>query len=106
MRFLTAAAVLIAALGSIVPTGRAQPPGFDERQLFKAGFITDMTFTSDHRMFVIQKVGLVHLYLPGEDYGYDDKTTVLDIEDKVCDENERGLGGIQLHPNFDVNNWM
>jgi hypothetical protein len=106
MRFLTAAAAFIAALGSIVSTVRAQPSGFDENLLFKAGFITDMTFTSDGRMFAIQKVGLVHLYLPGEGYDYDDKTTVLDIEDKVCDQSERGLGGIQLHPNFDVNNWM
>lgn len=110
MRSLAAISVSVAALAALVSTGLngvvAQPSGFEENQLFKAGFITDMVFTSDDRMFMSQKIGLVHLYLPGADYQYDDKMTVLDITDKVCTETERALGSIQLHPNFDVNNWM
>jgi hypothetical protein len=105
MKFLSAAAPLIAA-SLCWHTTNAVPSGFSERQIFKNGFMTDMTFTSDHRMFVIQKDGLVHIYQPGDDYGYDDETTVLDITDITCTENERGLGGVQLHPNFDANNWM
>lgn len=106
MRFLSAAAVLIAAFASIVSTARAEPSGFDEKQIFKNGFMTDMTWDSQDRMFLTQKIGIVRLYEPGEDYEYDDDTIVLDIQDDVCTENERGLGGIQLHPNFAVNNWM
>jgi hypothetical protein len=102
MRFLWTAAVLagFAAFTSAVPDG------FQEKQIFKDGFMTDMAFTSQDTMFVTQKLGLVHVYEPGADYDYDDKTTAIDISNMVCYENERGLGGIQLHPNFDTNNWV
>lgn len=96
----------IGAFASIVSVARAEPSGFTEETIFKNGFMTDLTFTSDDRMFVTQKVGLVHIYEPGTDYKYDDETTVLDIVDIVCYENERGLGGIQLHPDFDSNGYM
>jgi len=104
MRLLTAAlAVSVALFASVV---RAVPSGFSEKKLFNNGFMNDITWDSQDRMFVIQKLGIVRMYEPGDDYEYDDKTTVLDIVDVVCYENERGLGGIQLHPNFAVNNYM
>lgn len=106
MRVFRSTALLLVALVAVVSTVRAQPDGFSTNQIFKDGFMTDMVFTSDGRMFVSQKQGLIHLYLPGTDYEYDEKTTVLDISEIVCDESERALGGIQLHPNFDTNNWM
>lgn len=104
---LKVVAVWIGAIASLVSVAHGAPDGFGERQLFKNGFMTDLTFTSDGRMFVTQKIGLVHIYEPGDDFEYGgDEVTVLDIVDDVCYENERGLGGIQLHPNFDSNGWM
>lgn len=104
---LAAVAVWIGALASLVSVGHGAPDGFGERQIFKNGFMTDLTFAPDDRMFVTQKLGLVHIYEPGDDYEYGgDEVTVLDIVDMVCYENERGLGGIQLHPNFATNGWM
>eukprot|EP00544_Gedaniella_sp_CCMP2646_P008030 CAMPEP_0202488006 /NCGR_PEP_ID=MMETSP1361-20130828/6170_1 /ASSEMBLY_ACC=CAM_ASM_000849 /TAXON_ID=210615 /ORGANISM="Staurosira complex sp., Strain CCMP2646" /LENGTH=904 /DNA_ID=CAMNT_0049117497 /DNA_START=21 /DNA_END=2731 /DNA_ORIENTATION=+ len=104
---LGATAVWIGAIASLVSVGHGVPDGFGEREIFKNGFMTDLTFTTDNRMFVTQKEGFVHIYEPGDDYQYGGgDTTVLDIVDKVCVENERGLGGIQLHPNFDSNGWI
>ena len=68
--------------------------------------MNDLCFTSDERMFVIQKMGLVSVREPGVNYQYENGTTVLDIVEIVCYENERGLGGLALHPNFDSNGWM
>ena len=103
MRILTAAVLAACAWLDITS---AVPSGFDEKQIFKNSFMTDIAFTSQDTMFVTQKLGIVLVYEPGDDYEYNDKATVLDISDMVCFENERGLGGIQLHPNFDTNNWV
>lgn len=96
---------LFASYASVV---QAEPSGFTERRIFKNSFMTDMAWDSQHRMFLTQKIGIVHLYEPGDDYDYDDDDSIqiLDIQDIVCTESERALGGIQLHPNFDTNNWM
>ena len=103
MRIFTAA--LVAACAWPDSTS-AVPSGFTEKLIFKDGFMTDMAFTSQGTMFVIQKEGFAHVYEPGDDYGYADKTNILDISDMVCIETERGLGGIQLHPDFDTNYWV
>lgn len=102
------AAVWIGAIASLVSVTCAAPEGFGEREIFKDSRMTDMTWTSDGRMFVAHKLGLVHIYEPGTDYQYgeDKKTTVLDIENRVCFNGERGLTGIQVHPDFEQNNWV
>lgn len=102
---IPAAAASIAALATLVHV-RAVPSGFSEKRIFKNGFMTDITFDSQDRMFVTQKLGLVHIYEPGDNYEYEETSTILDIVDNTCYENERGLGGIQLHPNFATNNYM
>lgn len=85
---------------------RAAPSGFTERTIFEGRRMNDLSFTSDDRMFIIQKMGLVSVRQPGVNYEYEEGTTVLDIVDITCYENERGLGGLALHPNFDSNGWM
>lgn len=98
------AILLFGALAASV--ARAAPLGFTERTIFEGRRMNDLVFTSDERMFVIQKFGLVTVREPGVNYQYEEGATVLDIVEIVCYENERGLGGLALHPNFDSNNWM
>lgn len=105
MRFLLTAAVGALA---IVFTA-AEPDGFDERTIVKASFMTDIAFmpkSMGDLMFVTRKVGIINVYEPDEDYDYGNKVEALDISDDVCDNSERGLGSIQVHPNFEVNNWV
>jgi hypothetical protein len=96
----------VTALLLVASVVRAVPSGFTERTIFEDPRMNDLSFTSDERMFVIQKMGLVSIREPGVNYQYEIGTTVLDIVDIVCEENERGLGGLALHPNFDSNGWM
>jgi hypothetical protein len=96
----------VTALLLVASVVRAVPSGFTERTIFEDPRMNDLSFTSDERMFVIQKMGLVSIREPGVNYQYEIGTTVLDIVEIVCEENERGLGGLALHPNFDSNGWM
>lgn len=68
--------------------------------------MTGIAFMPDHLMFVTRKVGIINVYEPDEEYDYGNKVEALDISDVVCDNSERGLGDIQVHPNFEVNNWV
>jgi hypothetical protein len=64
---------------------RAVPSGFTERTIFEDPRMNDLSFTSDERMFVIQKMGLVSIREPGVNYQYEIGTTVLDIVEIVCE---------------------
>lgn len=93
--------------GLLLNCVRAVPPGFTERTIFEDQRMNDVCFTSDDRMFVIQKMGIVTVREPGIDYQYTaEPKIILDIVETTCYENERGLGGLALHPNFDFNNWI
>jgi glucose/arabinose dehydrogenase len=108
MKFWTAA-VAAAALVSI-PSVAAVPDGFEEEEILQGvSFMTDMVWTPQAQMVVILKVGEVRVYEDevGDDpYSYNKMTLALDISEKTCFNNERGLGGIQLHPNFEQNRWI
>ena len=106
MKLLSGVAVLLLGAMLVPSEVRAAPSGFTERTIFEGPRMNDLCFTSDDRMFVIQKMGLVTVREPGDNYQYETMTTVLDIVDITCYENERGLGGLALHPNFDSNGWM
>ncbi len=100
----TKVAALLVAMAGRLHTISAAPSGFSEKRIFGKSFMTDIAFNSQDYMFVTQKIGRIHVHEPGDNYEYDVDTEALDISDMVCYENERGLGGIQLHPNFDTNN--
>jgi len=101
MRFLSAAAALAAC--AVVT---AEPDGFEERTIIKESFMTDICFMPNDHMFVTRKIGIVNVYEPNEEYEYGNKVEALDIVDRVCEEGERGLGAIQVHPDFETNNWV
>ena len=84
----------------------ALPSGFAETTLFEGTRMTDMVWLSNENMLVTLKEGIVNLHVPGNDHAYQEKTRALDIRDKTCTETERGLGSIQLHPDFDTNNYL
>lgn len=105
MRFWRGAAAALAACLCLHVAG-AVPDGFDEKTIVKASFMTDIAFMPNEDMFVTQKIGLINVYSPDEEYDYGDKVEALDIVDRVCDNGERGLGAIQVHPNFAQNNWV
>lgn len=98
--------IKVAALAALLALTHAEPDGFNERTIVKESFMTDICFTPQDLMFVTRKVGIVNVYEPDQDYDYGNKVEALDIQDKVCDNSERGLGSIQIHPNFEQNNWV
>ena len=84
----------------------ALPSGFTETTLFDGTRMTDMVWLSNENMLVTLKEGIVNLHVPGNDYEYREKTLALDISQNTCTETERGLGSIQLHPNFETNHYI
>jgi glucose/arabinose dehydrogenase len=105
MRLWRGAVAAVAACISLYGV-EAVPDGFNEREIVKGGRITDIVFLPNDDMMVTVKNGFVNVYSPDEGYGYGDKVESLDIESRVCENGERGLGGIQIHPNFEENNWV
>ena len=91
------AAVAAAALVSM-PNVAAVPDGFQEEEILQGvPFMTDMVWTPQGQMLVILKVGEVYVYedeVGDEPYSYNKKTLALDISEKVCFNNERGLGAV------------
>lgn len=84
---------------------KAVPDGFEERQIVQAGRMTDIVFLPNDDMMVTIKNGFVNVYSPDEDYDYGNEVEALDIESRVCENGERGLGGIQIHPDFGQDNY-
>lgn len=96
----------LAACLCLLNGAAAVPDGFDERTIVKSSFMTDIAFMPNDDMFVTRKIGIINVYSPDAEYDYGDEVEALDIEDRVCENGERGLGAIQVHPNFAVNNWV
>ena len=105
MRFLSTAVAVLAAVAWLNVAVVAEPKGFDERTIIGASFMTDIAFMPNHHMFVTRKVGIVNVYEPDEEYDYGNRVKALDISEDVCDNSERGLGAIQVHPDFGVSNY-
>lgn len=86
----------------------AAPDGFLEEQLIKGPrYMTDLVFADDKHMFVSVKEGLVHVHEDLEgNFDFASGKVALDITDIVCTATEEGLGGVQVHPNFEENRWI
>lgn len=83
----------------------AVPTGFVQEEIFtNVNFPIDMVFTpSEREMIVVQKKGIVTVWQDVDmDFSYAQKTVALDMSAVVCVNGERGLGGVQLHPDFDI----
>lgn len=76
------------------------PPGFIEERVAQDLDPTTMAMAPDGRIFIAEKDGRIRIVENGvllED-------PFLEIE--VDNFNERGLGGIAFHPDFEQNNWI
>ena len=79
----------------------AQPPvGFQQEKIADGLNPTDLARAADGRLFITQKDGTVRLVRDGALQ----PAPLLQIP--VDHQNERGLGSILLHPDFDTNGWF
>ena len=79
----------------------AQPPvGFQQEKLVDGLDPTDLTQAADGRIFIAEKNGTVRLVRDGE------LQPAPFLQIPVDNLNERGLGSILLHPDFDLNGWF
>lgn len=103
MKFVRSAALVaflwLSMAGQV--TAEALFPKFEDRQIAGGvSFPVDFTWLPDGRMLVAQKEGIVLIYdKNGDDFG--NKQVSLDLSDDVCENGERGLGAVQVHPDFD-----
>jgi len=74
---------------------------FEDRQIANGiSFPVDFTWIpDDDRMLVAQKDGYILVYdRDGDDFK--NRKVMLDISNDVCENGERGLGAVQVHPDF------
>ena len=86
----------------------ALPDGFEDELMFNLPKRpTDLTFTPQGQMIIVQKDGVVTVHdSPGGDYSFTEQTVALDISDKVCQNKEQGLVSVQVHPDFESNRYV
>lgn len=98
---------VISALMLAVPlvhASKAQAKELVEAEPFLdgLGFVTNMAFAPDGRLFFIQKDGTVHTVAPGTDPPV--ATQIGELS--VTDGGETGLLGLALHPDFERTPWL
>ncbi|MDX1666758.1 MAG: PQQ-dependent sugar dehydrogenase, partial [Saprospiraceae bacterium] len=76
------------------------PPGFGQRLLAENLDPTSMAIAPDGRIFITEKEGLVRIVRDGQ--LLDDPFLRLEVDNF----NERGLGSIAFHPEFEHNNYV
>lgn len=76
------------------------PPGFIEERIAEGLDPTTMAMAPDGRIFIAEKDGKIRII----ENGHLLEDPFLSIE--VDNFNERGLGGLAFHPNFEQNNWI
>lgn len=108
MRFLWTVAV--AAVLSLTGRVSAQlPTGFEEQEVLDSGrlgggVITDFAFTPTGSLIVIKKEGGISVFDdPAGDQSFQSRTDALDLTAVVCANSERGVEGVEVHPDF-INN--
>jgi glucose/arabinose dehydrogenase len=76
-------------------------PDFEDREIFQGDpYPVDFTWTPEGQMLVTQKEGLLLIYNRLDGDYFTKKAVALDLTSVICDNSERGLGGVQVHPNF------
>ena len=92
------AAALLASLAAATAGASTLPAGFGETTVF-SGLVhpTAVRFASDGRVFVAEKSGLIKVYA---NLSAPVPTIFADLRTEVDDYWDRGLLGLELHPNF------
>lgn len=84
----------------------ALPDGFEDRAVILEGrgllVPTDFKFTPGGQMLVTNQGGQVLVFDdPDGDNSYSVQTQALDLSPRMCINGERGLSGIEVHPDFE-----
>jgi glucose/arabinose dehydrogenase len=95
-------APLVAAVIALAAPAAASalnlPPGFSEQTVLGGlNLPTAVRFSSDGRVFVAEKSGLIKVF---SSLSATTPTVYADLRSKVYDYSDRGLLGLALHPNF------
>jgi glucose/arabinose dehydrogenase/PKD repeat protein len=78
-------------------------PDFDEQPIVSGLTLpTTAAWSSDGRMFVAEKSGIVKVLVPGASIA----TPILDLRTEVYDRDDRGLLGLALDTDFEHNGYM
>lgn len=105
---------VVAALLCIAIIG-AQPSGFEDRLVLDGGdlgggMVVDFAWTPPEaggQLIVIKKEGEIQVYDdPAGDNSYSEKSVALDLSPVLCANSERGVEGIEVHPDFATNRYM
>jgi glucose/arabinose dehydrogenase len=75
------------------------PAGFQDTLLTNVLQADAIAFTPDGRMLIGAKYGRIHVYKNGALLA----TPALDIRSRTCTEQERGLEGMAVDPDFEIN---
>jgi glucose/arabinose dehydrogenase len=78
------------------------PRGFEDSTVTSVYQPIALGFTPDERMLILSKKGQLRVYDDGELL----QTPALDLTDKICSNNARGLQGLAVDPNFAQNHFI
>lgn len=70
------------------------PDRFEHSLVTSAPQPIALAFTPDGRLLIVSKSGQLRVYKDGE------QSTALDIEDMLCTDQERGMLGVAVDPDF------
>lgn len=79
------------------------PPGFKDTTLASVAGVTDIAFTSDGRMLVVQKAGVLRIL---SDDGTSLNESALDLSSHVCSSGDRGFQSVVADPSFATNHYI
>ncbi len=80
----------------------AIPTGFVDEVVANVPLPTALAFTPDGRLLIAQQTGQLRVFQNGGLVS----ASALDLSSKLCSNNERGLLGIAVDPNFASNNYI
>lgn len=87
----------VAHSANTTPSGL--PPGFTDTPIMTLSNGTDIAFTPDRRMLISSQNGKLYVLPPDQNQA----VIALDLAGTICDNNERGLLGVAVDPNFEQN---
>ncbi len=95
---ILAAALLIASFGAVMKGAATLPTGFQQTIVF-SGLTqpTAVRFARDGRVFIAEKSGIIKVF---DTLSSTTPTIFADLTTEVDDYWDRGLLGLELHPNF------
>ena len=112
MRILWAAALAAVLCVGQAPKVSAVTSGFEEKDVLDGdtlggGMVVDFEWTPEGQLIVIKKEGEIQVYNdPDGDNSYASKTVALDLAPILCANSERGVEGVEVHPDFVNNRYM